>query len=206
MSTVTPWWWIRHAPVHDGAKTVYGQRDLDADCTDIESFQSLAALLPADAILVCSDLKRAIQTADAIRAAGLDLPEPILEPAFREQSFGDWQGMTSEEFGDMRDETAQEYWRAPAFVRAPGGESFADLISRAAPAIMRLSAEHAGRDIVAVAHGGTIRAALALALGLGPERALAFSAVNLGITQVDYITGLSEGDAWRITGVNRPPR
>jgi alpha-ribazole phosphatase len=31
---------------------------------------------------------------------------------------------------------------------------------------------HAGRDVIAVAHGGTIRAALGLALGLDPEASL----------------------------------
>ncbi|MDA0663916.1 MAG: histidine phosphatase family protein [Proteobacteria bacterium] len=206
MSTVTRWWWIRHAPVPDGRNIVYGQGDLDADCTDAAGFQALAETLPAGAVLVTSDLKRAIQTADAIRAAGLSLPAPILESALREQSFGDWQGLTHDEFAALRDSSPHPHWRQPAFVRAPGGESFADLVSRVVPAVIRLSEDHAGRDIIAVAHGGTIRAALALALGLNPERALAFSAVHLGVTQLDYITGLTEGEAWRVSGVNRPAR
>jgi alpha-ribazole phosphatase len=97
-------------------------------------------------------------------------------------------------------------WRSPAFVRPPGGESFADLVARVVPAIIRLSEAHAGRDIISVAHGGTIRAALALALRLDPERALAFSAVHYGLTRLDYITDIDEGDAWRVAFVNRPPR
>lgn len=205
MSTVTRWWWVRHAPVKDGADTVYGQTDLDADCSDDAAFRALARTLPDGALLVSSDLKRAVQTADAIRDQGLDLPEPVLEPAFREQNFGAWQGMTTAEFATLRDRTPSGYWRAPAFTRAPGGESFADLIARAVPAITRLCVDHAGHDIVAVAHGGTIRAALALALGLSAERALAFSVVQLGVTQLDYIADPAEGDAWRISCVNRPP-
>ena len=47
--------------------------------------------------------------------------------------------------------------------------------------------------------------AMALALGLDPERALAFSTVNLGVTRLDYITDLAEGVAWRVTGVNWNP-
>jgi alpha-ribazole phosphatase len=185
---------------------VYGQIDLDADCTDTSSLKALAKILPDGAVMVSSDLKRATQTANAIRDAGLDSPPPFAEPAFREQSFGDWQGMSREAFAALRDEVSQAYWRSPAFVRAPGGESFADVVSRVVPAIMRLSADHADRDIVAVAHGGTIRAALALALGLDPERALAFSVAHLSVTQLDLITGLAEGDAWRVSSVNRPPR
>lgn len=206
MSTVTRWWWIRHAPVPDGLDIVYGQRDLDADCSDTNAFRALAGILPGNAVLVTSDLKRATQTADAIRAAGLDMPAPLREPDLREQNFGDWQGMRNKAFAALRDGMPPQSWRAPAFLRAPNGESFADLVSRAVPAINRLSADHAGRDIIAVAHGGTIRAALALALGLDPERALAFSVVHLGVTQLDYITGLAEGEAWRVSCVNRPAR
>ncbi len=206
MSTVTRWWWVRHAPVPTGQGMVYGQMDLDADCTGAPSFQALAAYLPADAILLTSDLKRTAQTADAIRAAGLTMPPAIVEPALREQSFGDWQGMTHDEFTALGDTVPHRHWRAPAFMRAPNGESFADLVARVAPAIIRLSAAHKGADIVAVAHGGTIRAAMALALNLDPERALAFSTVNLGVTRLDHITDLAEGAAWRIAGVNLNPQ
>jgi len=206
LSTVTRWWWVRHAPVPTGQGMVYGQMDLDADCTDAPSFRALASYLPTDAVLVTSDLKRTTQTADAIRDAGLAMPPAIVEPALREQSFGDWQGMTHEAFAALGDTVEHRHWRAPAFTRAPNGENFADLIARVAPAINRLSTTHEGVDIVAVAHGGTIRAAMALALGLDPERALAFSTVNLGVTRLDYITDLAEGVAWRVTGVNWNPQ
>ena len=73
MSTVTRWWWSRHAPVPSGRNIVYGQMDLDADCSDSAAFDGLARALPKGAVLVTSDLKRTIQTADAIRAAGLDI-------------------------------------------------------------------------------------------------------------------------------------
>jgi broad specificity phosphatase PhoE len=205
LSTVTRWWWVRHATVQTGVGMVYGQMDLDADCTDTAPFEALAAYLPAGAILLTSDLKRTTQTADAIRAAGLAMPPATVVPALREQSFGDWQGMTHEEFAALGDTVPHRHWRAPAFMRAPNGESFADLIARVAPAITRLSTAHEGADIVAVAHGGTIRAAMALALGLDPERALAFSTVNLGVTRLDYITDLAEGVAWRVSGVNWSP-
>ncbi len=206
MSVVTRWWWIRHAPVPDGKNIVYGQMDLDADCADTEAFQGLAQKLPAGAVLVTSDLKRTTQTANAIRDAGLDIPEPIVEPDLREQHFGDWQGMSHEAFGLLREATPHRHWRLPSFIQAPNGENFVHLIARVTPAITRLSEEHAGRDIIAVTHGGTIRAALSLALGLDPETALAFATQNLGITRLDLITDRANGVAWRITAVNQSPR
>lgn len=205
MSVVTRWWWIRHAPVPSGQNIIYGQQDLDADCSNRAAFDGLARMLPNGALLVTSDLKRATQTADAIRDAGLDLPPAIVEPDLREQHFGDWQGMSYEAFAALREATPHRHWRVPAFIQPPNGENFVHLIARVAPAIQRLSEEHAGRDIVAVTHGGTIRAALSLALGLDPETSLAFSTQNLGITRLDLITDRADGVAWRISGVNQPP-
>ena len=63
-----------------------------------------------------------------------------------------------------------------------------------------------GRDVIAVAHGGTIRAALALALDLEPEAALAFTIENCSITRIDRIDGPGMGHGWRVVRVNQPPR
>jgi broad specificity phosphatase PhoE len=94
-------------------------------------------------------------------------------------------------------------WFAPADERAPGGESFADLVGRVAPAIERLNAEHRGRDIVAVTHGGTIRAALGLALGLDLQAALAFATDNCSLTRLDHLSAGGVGGLWRVLAVNR---
>ncbi len=66
-------------------------------------------------------------------------------------------------------------------------------------AIEELTAEHRGRDIVAVAHGGTIRAAIALALNLGPQGGLAFAIENCSLTRLDHYagpTGRDGGSGW----------
>jgi alpha-ribazole phosphatase len=205
-ATETRWWWIRHAPVIDPENRVYGQTDLPADVSNTKAFTRLADLLPSDAVLVTSDLQRTTQTANAISNAGLELPVPIQEPALREQHFGTWQGVKRDDFAKVTGKMMHHFWIAPAFERAPEGESFTDLIARVAPTITRLCAEHAGKDIVCVAHGGTIRAALALALGLGPDKALAFRTVNCGLTRLDHILDDNEkGGVWRVVTVNQDP-
>ncbi len=98
------------------------------------------------------------------------------------------------------------FWLAPAHEAAPGGESFVEVMQRVSRAVTRLTREHAGRDIVAVTHGGTIRAALAHALGLDPEAALAFTIDNLSLTRLDHIDGPGNGHGWRVGPVNLPPR
>ena len=208
MSTIeTRWWWVRHAPVTGDEGRIYGQTDLSADVSDSRIFARLSELLPENPVLVTSDLQRTTLTADAIAQAGLALPEPIKEPAFREQHFGVWQGLKRDRFYKETGAKMHRFWIAPAFERAPEGESFADLVARAVPAITRLTAEHAGRNILCVAHGGTIRAALAFALGLPPDKALALRTANCGLTQLDHILD-ENGDGagvWRIVTVNHDP-
>jgi len=81
--------------------------------------------------------------------------------------------------------------------------------ARASAAIDRLTAANGGRDIVAVAHAGSIRAALALALDLDPWRGLAVQIDNLSLTRLEYVPGrldMGHANAWRVVTVNQPPR
>jgi broad specificity phosphatase PhoE len=211
-ATVTRWWWVRHAPVTANEGKIYGRSDLPCETGDRAVFEGLAELLPADAVLVTSDLMRTHQTADAIAAAGLSLPPRQEIPDLAEQDFGDWQDRHYADVEKTDPRVVHDFWLCPAHCRPPGGESFVDLIARAAAAIEAVSDANPGRDIIAVAHGGTIRAALSLALGLDPERALSFTIDNLSITRIDRIeTGTDDPRpgsgrlSWRTVLVNRLP-
>jgi broad specificity phosphatase PhoE len=193
---------------------IYGQDDLECDCSDVESFRRLARMLPADALWITSHLSRARATADSIIAQLTDAaaPTPLVEPDLAEQHFGDWQGLSHDELAARRDGAWHRFWLAPAAEAPPGGESFVQVIERVSAVIARLSREHAGRDIIAVSHGGAIRAALATALDLDPERALAIATENCGLTRVDHIAGEAGSHApggdgvWRVALVNLPPK
>jgi broad specificity phosphatase PhoE len=207
MSVATRWWWIRHAPVPDGG-LIYGQRDLPCDCSDAGAFAGLARELPARAVWVTSNLKRTTETAAAIVAADpgkFACVEPRAVAELAEQHLGEWQGLDRKGFFAARGVGTHSLWFAAAEERAPGGESFADLVGRVAPAIARLTEEHRGRDIVAVTHGGTIRAALGLALGLEPQGALAFAIENCSLTRLDHLSGAGGAGIWRVVTVNRRP-
>jgi alpha-ribazole phosphatase len=211
----TRWWWIRHAPVINPGGRIYGQRDIPADTSNDAAFAALAARLPEEAVWLATPLQRTQATAAAIRAAmnGGTAPVPAVESAFIEQHFGDWQGQSYEDigaYGRVRPGTkgigveGHKFWLAPAHETPPGGESFVAVMARVAEGVRRLTARYAGRDIVAVAHGGSIRAALALALDLHPEAALAFTIDTLSLTRLDHITGPGAGHGWRINAINLP--
>jgi alpha-ribazole phosphatase len=204
-------WWIRHAPVDHGGR-IYGQLDLSCDCSDAAIFTGLAEQLPREAIWVTSNLRRTHETAMAIIRAGLPGPERIPGPQalaiddLAEQHFGEWQGLAHDELHRLRAGEFHRFWHAPPHEAAPGGESFLAVIERVSRAVHQLVETNAGHDVIAAAHGGTIRAALALALGLDPEAALAFIIENCSITRIDHINGPGIGHGWRVVTVNRPPR
>ncbi|WP_431856282.1 histidine phosphatase family protein [Azospirillum sp.] len=191
-TVVTRWWLVRHAPITAPPGLITGQLDLDADVAGVGA----AGGLPPGAVWLATHLRRTRQT-----AAALGAPTPRIEPDLAEQSFGDWQGLT---YDAVDADASRRFWSAPASERPPGGESFADVVVRVSAALERLTAAHAGRDVVAVVHAGTVRAALALALGLEPEAALRLQVDTLSLTRLDHIATPGHPPAWRVAGVNHP--
>ncbi|NGX98345.1 MAG: histidine phosphatase family protein, partial [Candidatus Afipia apatlaquensis] len=122
--TSTRWWWVRHAPVRTDGGNIYGQFDIDCDCSDSVVFAGVAKFLPRDAVWFSSNLKRTHQTAAAIWAAGLPKPDQMhQDKAFAEQDLGEWQGMNRAALSAARPPSIASHWLAPAHERAPGGES-----------------------------------------------------------------------------------
>jgi alpha-ribazole phosphatase len=180
-------WLIRHAPV-GGPRGMIPDIDAPADISEAAALRRARAQLPDRHVAISSPARRARETAKAL---GLIVS---LDPAFREQDFGDWTGRTHEEIRRDSKAVYDEFWRAPASNRPPGGESFVEQIARVRGGIEALPAG----DIIIVAHAGTIRAALALALEMPSDNALRFVIDPLSLTRVDRI-----GKAWRVVAVNR---
>jgi alpha-ribazole phosphatase len=199
----TRWWWVRHAPVREDGGCIYGQKDLGCDTSDRLVVTAVGKILPRNALWFSSNLKRTHQTAAAIWAAGFPKPaEMIQEKDFAEQNLGEWQGMNRAAF--LANRPAGSNWFAAIDVPAPGGESFMDLYRRTCGAIERITAAHAGTDIIAVAHGGTIKSAVGLALGGLPDKGLAFDIDNCSVTRLDH-TSSGGVASWRLPMVNQQP-
>jgi alpha-ribazole phosphatase len=198
---VTRWWLVRHAPAINPGGLIYGQGEIEVDCSDRMALETLARLLPPDPVRMVTPLARTRTTAEALWG----IQDCAVEPALLEQSFGEWQGLSHDALAALGDDRVSAFWQAPATATPPGGESFADVVTRVASALERRSAEFRGRDIVAVCHGGAIRAALAVALGLHPAQALAFQIDPLSLTRLDHIPLPDEPAVWRVVTVNRAP-
>ncbi|MBX6747141.1 MAG: histidine phosphatase family protein [Acetobacteraceae bacterium] len=205
MSEPTRFFLIRHALVEPSARAVlYGSMDV-ALCDlalreEAALYRWLAFRLPRPALWVTSSLSRTRATAAAIFAAGYPEQPLQVEPDLAEQHLGEWQGITHEALTERLRHPPHPFWPHGGEEKPPGGESFAEVQARVAPVMERLVEQHQGRDVVIVAHGGSIRAALAHALGLTPHQALVFSIKNLSLTRLE-----KHGPDWRVAAVNEEP-
>lgn len=199
---MTRFWMIRHALVEENARArLYGVMDVEL-CphtliAQVPSYEALARTLPRPAVWIVTPLSRTVRTAAAIYQAGYDGPEPQVEPGLIEQNLGAWQGLPHAELPARLTVPAHPFWPVSGTETPPGGESMADVIARVGATMDRLARTHDGHDVVIVSHGGTIRAAVAHALGIAAENALHLSVQNISLTRLER---LPEG--WRVVCVN----
>jgi broad specificity phosphatase PhoE len=201
----TRFWLIRHALVDENARAMlYGVMDVPLCETTLRDqapmYAALARRLPRRAAWWVTPLSRTRRTAEAIFSAGYPRAELRVEPDLIEQSLGDWHGLPHAELPPRLTLTKHPFWPLAGAEKPPGGESMLEVIERAGLALERLAVEHEGQDVVAVSHGGTIRALVAHALGVGPDNALHLSVENLSLTRLertDY--------GWRVVCVNELP-
>jgi alpha-ribazole phosphatase len=115
--------------------------------------------------LYTSDILRAVQTAEPIGAAVKLAPQTL--PDLREIDVGQWEGLTPEELYRRYPDHMREFERDPARTVRLGGESYAQLQARALNALNAIHAAHRSDEtMLAVSHGGTIRALLCHVIGL----------------------------------------
>ncbi|WP_417842669.1 histidine phosphatase family protein [Thalassospira sp.] len=195
---VTRWWLVRHAPVNNPDGVIYGRTDLPAIFEDDGLLKRVSAALPDDAIRVASNLARSIDTLKRLSLAQRDQLDIKVIPALAEQDFGVWEG---QRWADIPADQARMFWDDYASSVPPGGESFNQLAVRVGEAFHALTTEYAGRNIVAVLHGGSMRAILASILGTPPVASLSFDVAPLAITRVDYLDA-PDNPGWRIGSVN----
>lgn len=142
--------------------------------------------------LVVSDLKRTLETADALGEAGLGI-ELERARAWRERNFGELQGLTRTAIASRH----PEYHRGGSLLSVrsvEGGESLSAFETRVREGWERLVDGLGGSETVAVVtHGGPIRAVLAEVAGRDlATLASAFSPSNCGVTEIDVSASEAE--------------
>jgi 2,3-bisphosphoglycerate-dependent phosphoglycerate mutase len=122
-----------------------------------------------------SVLKRAIRTADIVLAivGKTDLPTERAQ-ALNERHYGDLQGLNKAETAKKYGDEQVHIWRRSFDVRPPNGESLQDTAARVLPywESKILPDLQAGRNLLVVAHGNSLRALVMHLDGLTREEVL----------------------------------
>ena len=153
---------VRHGQTEWNAGGRYqGQSNVALSDTGRKQARFLAERFPVrqlDAIYT-SDLDRAKETAECVgKRLGLTV---CPEKAFRELSFGDWEGLTYQEISLRWPEEAEKLFTAPDELVIPHGETFRDLQKRALDKIYSLYEQHIDQTVAVFAHGAINKTILA---------------------------------------------
>lgn len=174
-----------------------GWTDLPADLSDKAALARLSDHLPRNAVILSSDLTRAVATADALQAGRQRLPH---DPALREIHFGTWEMRRFAEVEAEAPDHIRAFWDNPGVIAPPDGECWDALTARVSAATDRLAWEHDGRDIIVVAHFGAILAALQRAQGITAREVFAHKIDNLSVTCL-----ARDASGWQSTAINHCP-
>ena len=153
---------VRHGQTEWNAAGRYqGQSNVALSELGRKQAECLAEHFPVQKVdaIYSSDLDRARETAECV---GRKFGVPVrLEPAFRELSFGDWEGLTYKEISTRWPKEANKLFTAPDELIIPNGETFQTLQKRALAKIDVLCKEHIDKNVVVFAHGAINKTILA---------------------------------------------
>lgn len=148
---------IRHGETAWNVDTrIQGHLDISLNDTGLWQAEQLAQALADEPIaaIYTSDLKRAHATAQAVaRTTGAPL---TTELGLRERSFGHFQGRTFAQINAELPEDALRWRKRDPHYAPEGGESLVTLRERIERIVTTLAQQHAGEQIVLVAHGGVL--------------------------------------------------
>lgn len=185
---------VRHGETQWNIESrIQGHRDSPLTATGLAQAEAIAQRLAQESFdaLVSSDLGRALQTAQAI--ARLCGREVVADSRLRERNFGEGEGMT---YGEV------DYHWPDAFSRVretdpdfqiPGGESRRQFHERIKDAFVSLAAEHDGRRVTVVCHGGVLAALYRLIHDIPVARPHAIPIANASYNAIAF-----EADAWAV--------
>jgi len=158
---------IRHGEIESAAiAKLIGQTDVGLSARGERQARLLAEKLSTVRLdaLYSSDLQRAYRTAEIIAKQNQTSAEP--SAVWREINMGAWEGRALSTLNDEVPEQVASLLNDPASFEYPGGESFANFMTRVQEALDELLLTHPHGKIALVVHGGVCRAIIGGILGM----------------------------------------
>jgi broad specificity phosphatase PhoE len=172
---------VRHGRTEANASGLLLGRRLDPALDDLgrRQAEALGRLLPADARVVTSPLRRTRETAEALGRA------VTVDERWIELDYGELDGTP---LGDVPRDVWTS-WQADPSWAPPGGESLTDLGRRVRDACDALAEECAERDVIVVTHVSPVKAAVAWALDVGDHISFRTFVAPASVTTISTARG-----------------
>ncbi len=176
---------VRHGETDLNAAGMFqGQSNIDLSAAGMAQAARLQQRLANEKIdfVYCSDLKRAVVTAQTI-TSGHRL-EPVTCPELREIDYGRVEGLTFPEIQGRYPEVAELCITWSLKLRFPEGESITDLKRRLTRFFNKLKAHDAESTVLVVAHGGPLRFMVCGLLGIGLQH---WRQINIDLASLSIV-------------------
>ncbi len=176
-----------------------GVTDKELNNVGLQQAKDIAIYLRGEAIhaIYASNLKRAIQTADAI-SQPRNLPV-VIDESLRELDHGALEGLTFSEIQTHYPEFIHRWRKEPAELLIPGGEKLVDVEKRAWDGINRIVQRHQLEETIAiVSHNFPILAILCRITQTSLNQYRSFHLGPGEISQISY----DREDGWRVIQIN----
>lgn len=158
-------------------------------------------------LMVASDLTRTRETAAPVAQAWV--ATPLLEPGFREQSFGVLEGLDVPTIKQKHADLWTLWLEHRADFQLPGGESLRRFHRRVMETLEATVERHRGARIAVVTHGGVLDMLWRSAKELPLDGLRACEIPNTGLNRLRWVDGRLLIDGWadaaHLTGLPEQP-
>ena len=179
---------VRHGAVStEWNDRVYGQLDVPLSEEGMAQAEALGRRMSSmrlDAVYA-SDLARALNTAEVLAGPHGLAVEAV--GAFREASFGHWQGKPWADILAHHADEVRAIYADFGGACMKDGESLKDLAARVLPALREIISRHRGESVAVAAHGGVTRVIIADALGMDLSASRRIEQSHCGLNTLDYL-------------------
>lgn len=175
---------------------IQGHLDSALTATGIAQAEACALRLQTETIeqVIASDLPRVKHTAE-ILVAGRNLPIQF-GPEFRERAYGIGEGMTFSELDAIHPEMYSSLRTTDPDFTVEGGESRRQFHDRITRALWQVVADHAGKRILVVTHGGVLGVIYRWLYKLPIATAYKVEIPNVAYNRVTFSFGIWTLEAW----------
>jgi probable phosphoglycerate mutase len=176
-------------------RRLQGHTDIDLNIHGQKQAAQMAQALKAIHldfdILYTSDLLRAAKTAKAIEAAfGVNA---IIDESLRERHLGALQGLTTNDAPHLEPELWGAHLQRDVEHELRGGESIRQFAERIHGALEKIRAQHTGKTILLVSHGGSLDMMYRLASDQTLESEKAVNVPNASLNWISH-----DGLRWKV--------